>query len=262
VVDGIRLVWLFAKLGILDELAYRRNLAAQVVSSAIGLVGSLALLAAIFARTTTLAGWSPAELVALLGVFYLLTGLLRTFVLPSLQLFLEEVRLGTFDVTLTKPADAQVLASTKRVEVWRLVDVGMGAILLIGALTRIEPRVAPGPAVAFLVALVAGGSTVYSLVLILATLVFWFVRVDNVLVVFLTFWEAGRWPVQVYPPWLRGTLTVLVPVALATTVPAEAIAGKLAPTNLLGAMAVAGALPAISRWIWRRGVRRYSGASS
>lgn len=260
--DNVRLLWLFVKLGILGELAYRRNLAVQVVYSAIGLAGSLALLAAVFARTPTLAGWRPPELLALLGGFYLLTGLLGTVIQPSLQLFLEEVRLGTFDFTLTKPVDAQVLVSVKQVEVWRLVDVGVGATLLIAALARLEPGVGPGAAAAFLVALVAGGATVYGVVLILATLAFWLIRVDNVLVVFLTFWEAGRWPVQIYPPWLRGTLTFLVPVAFATTVPAEALAGRLTPTTLGSALALAAALLVASRWLWRRGLRRYSGASA
>src|SRR5260370_41575922 len=51
----------------------------------------------------------------------------------------------------------------------------------------------------------------------LAPLAFWFIRVDNALIIFLAFWEAGRWPVQVYPEWLGRTLTFLVPVAFATT---------------------------------------------
>ena len=58
---------------------------------------------------------------------------------------------------------------------------------------------------------VAGAATIYSCCLILATLAFWFIRVDNVLIVLLTFWEAGRWPVDVYPLWLRSMLTFLGP---------------------------------------------------
>ncbi len=259
---AVRLVWLFVRLGILHELAYRGNLVVQLLYSGIGLGGSLAFLAAVFAQTETLAGWTPAELLALLGVFSLLTGLLGTFVQPSLQRFMEEVRLGTFDFTLTKPADAQVLTSTKQVEVWKLVDVGIGLGLLVVALVWLGRRVGPASAAAFLIALGAGGATVYSCFLALATLAFWFIRIDNVLIVFLTFWEAGRWPVQIYPPWLRGMLTFLVPVAFATTVPAEALAGRFTPKTLLGAIVVACALMGISRWFWHRGIGHYSGASA
>jgi hypothetical protein len=57
--------------------------------------------------------------------------------------------------------------------------------------------------------------------LMLATCSFWFVRIENMLVIFQSMYEAGRWPVGIYPPWLRFTLTFLVPVAFAVTVPAR-----------------------------------------
>jgi ABC-2 type transport system permease protein len=260
--NGVRLVWLFVRLGVLHELAYRGNLVVQLFYSSIGLVGSLAFLAAVYTRTETLSGWTPAELLALWGVFTLLTGLVGTCVQPSLQLFMEEVRMGTFDFTLTKPADAQLLASTRQVEVWKLVDVVIGLGLLVVAVVWLGGRVGLTSAAAFVIALAAGGVTSYSAILALATLAFWFIRIDNVLVVFLTFWETGRWPVQIYPPWLRGMLTFLVPVAFATTVPAEALLGKLTTWTFFGALAVAIVLLALSRWFWHRGVRHYSGASA
>src|SRR5260370_18947200 len=83
--------------------------------------------------------------------------------------------------------------------------------------------------------------------LILATLAFWFIRVDNVLIVLLTFWEAGRWPVDVYPLWLRSTLTFLVPIAFAPTGPAQALIGQLTPETLLLTTSAAAPLLAISR---------------
>jgi ABC-2 type transport system permease protein len=155
-----------------------------------------------------------------------------------------------------------MLVSIKRVDVWKLVDAGLGLVLLVLAVVQLDQRVGPAQAAGFVLTLVAGGATIYSCCLILATLAFWFIRVDNVLIVLLTFWEAGRWPVDVYPLWLRTTLTFLVPVAFATTVPAQALSGRLTPSTLLVAIAVAGALLAISRVVWLRGLHRYSGASA
>ena len=78
----------------------------------------------------------------------------------------------------------------------------------------------------------------------------------------MALWEAGRWPVWIYPPWLRYSLTFIVPVAFATTVPAEALAGRMDGQTLLGALALAVALLALSRWFWQVGVRHYSGATA
>lgn len=41
--------------------------------------------------------------------------------------------------------------------------------------------------------------------------------------------QAGRWPVGIYPIWLRMGLTFIVPLAFAVTVPAEAVSGRLDP---------------------------------
>jgi ABC-2 type transport system permease protein len=57
-------------------------------------------------------------------------------------------------------------------------------------------------------------------------------------------------------------LTLVVPVAFAVTVPAEAISGRVETANLAGAVALAAVLLASSRWFWLRGLRHYSGASA
>ena len=115
---------------------------------------------------------------------------------------------------------------------------------------------------AFVMMLIAGGVIIYSFFLILATLSFWFVRVENFLAIFQSMYEAGRWPVSLYPGWLRYGLTFVVPIAFATTVPAEALTGRLTWVTLLAAIAIAAVLFTISRLFWRVGLRHYSGASA
>ena len=91
--------------------------------------------------------------------------------------------------------------------------------------------------------LLAGLVIVYSFLLLLATCAFWFVKLENVLVIFQAlFGNAGRWPVTIFPPWLRVFLTFVVPVAFAVTVPAQALTGQLEPTSALLAVAVAARL--------------------
>ena len=119
-----------------------------------------------------------------------------------------------------------------------------------------------GQAITFGLMLFTGAVIINSFWLILATLSFWFVRVENILVIFQSMYEAGRWPVSLYPGWLRFGLTFIVPVAFATTVPAEALTGRLTGNTLIDAMVVAFILLAVSRVFWRIGLRRYSGASA
>ena len=260
--NAARLVWVYLRVGVITELQYRANFVLQVIQSLLSLATALAGLAVIFSHTDRLGGWRPEELLALLGVYFLVGGAIGFMLQPSMQRLMEDVRQGTLDFTLTKPADSQLLVSIRQVQIWRVVDVVMGVAVLTVALARLGHAVGTMEALAFAVALLSGGAIIYSFYIILSTLTFWFVRVDNILVVFQSMYQAGRWPVGIYPPWLRWTLTLLVPVAFATTVPAEALTGRLTAETLATGVALAVVMLTASRWFWKRGVKRYSGASS
>jgi len=117
-------------------------------------------------------------------------------------------------------------------------------------------------AAVFLLVLLCGGIIVYSFWLMLATCSFWIVRVENILVIFQSMYNAGRWPVGLYPGWLRFALTFIVPIAFAVTIPAQGLIGRLTDRLLLGTVGLALGLLIVSRLFWRLGIRHYSGASA
>ncbi len=258
----LRLLWIHLRLGVLNELQYRTHLFVQLAQSLIGLVTALFGLGVVFSKTDNLAGWTPAELLAVVGVYFLVGGITQLVVQPSLSRFMEDVRQGTLDFTLTKPVDAQGLVSIRRIEPWKLIDVAIGVAVLAVALARLGGSIGWDDAAAFALVLLAGVVIVYSFLLILVTFAFWFVRLDNILVIFQSMYEAGRWPITIYPTWLRGALTFIVPIGFAITVPAEALTGRLTLQLVAGALALAVALPLAARWFWKFGLRHYSGASA
>jgi ABC-2 type transport system permease protein len=75
-------------------------------------------------------------------------------------------------------------------------------------------------------------------------------------------YDAARWPVTIYPGWLRAILTFVVPVTFAVTMPSQALVGGLGGRLLGLTLALAVGLSVASRMLWRIGVRRYSGASA
>lgn len=257
-----RLLGVYLKLGVLHELEYRVNFAIQLLRSTIGLASGLAGLMIVFSHTDTLGGWRAPELLALLGVYFVGAGIIGVVIQPSMQQFMEDVRQGTLDFTLTKPEDAQVLVSIRQIQVWKVIDLVLGATIIAIALVQLERAAGLREALSFAVAMSAGAAIIYSFWLMLATLSFWFIKIENILVVFQSMYQAGRWPVGLYPWWLRSTLTFVVPVAFATTVPAEALSGRATVESLAGAVALAAAMLWLSRRFWRIGVRRYSGASA
>lgn len=260
--NQLRVLWTFFRLGAMNELAYRVNFITQIFQALISLALALGGLAVVFNQTDTLAGWRPAELTALVGIYLMVGGWINLMIQPSMQRFMEDIRQGTLDFMILKPEDAQFLISVRQIEIWKLVDILLGAGVLIVALVRLGTQISLHQTLSFAIALVAGGIIVYSFWLILATSAFWFVKTENILVIFQAMYGAGRWPITIYPSWLQMILTFLVPITFAVTVPAEALTGRLTGQTLLLAVGVAVVLFFVARRFWLFGIRFYSGASA
>jgi ABC-2 type transport system permease protein len=260
--NTLRLLYVFFRVSVLNETAYRVNFFVQLFQSLLELGTALAGLAVIFSYTHALGGWRPDEMLALVGVYFLVGGMISLVIQPGMSALIDSVRDGTLDFTLVKPEDAQLLVSIQRVAIWSLLDLLMGTGVLVTALVRLGKTIGTGQAFGFIGMLLAGGVIVYSFWLILGSLSFWLVRVENLLEIFQSMYQAGRWPISLYPGWLRFALTFIVPVAFATSVPAEALTGRLGGSTLLEAVGVAVLLFAVARLVWRLGLRRYSGASA
>jgi ABC-2 type transport system permease protein len=142
------------------------------------------------------------------------------------------------------------------------VDIVTGAVVLAVAVSQLQATVGAGQALAFAAALLLGATMIYCFWLILTIGAFWIVRMDQLVEMFEGIYQSGRWPVTVYPGWLRISLTYLVPIAFAVTVPAEALTDRLTAETLAVAAALAVALLVVTRLLWRVGLRRYGGASA
>jgi ABC-2 type transport system permease protein len=258
----MRLAWLFFRIGSLNELQYRANFFIQLLQSAVSVGVALVVLELVYSHTTDLNGWDESELLVVLGIQILLGGVIRTTIQPNMQRLMEEVRDGKLDFALTKPEDSQILISVRNVQIWRAVDVIAGAAVLGYGIAGLEVGVGVGDALLFAVLLVVGALTIYCFWLAIATLAFWIVDVWQIIELFDGVYQTGRWPVSIYPAWLRFGVTFLVPIAFAITVPAEAVTSRLEWPTVVLALGFAAALFAFTRWWWRFGLRHYSGASA
>jgi ABC-2 type transport system permease protein len=257
-----RLAFTFLRVGILNEMQYRVNFFIQLLQSFVALSVGLIGLTLVFSHTTTLGGWSRPELLAVMGVHILMGGIINSIIQPNMEMLMTDIQEGTLDYALTKPADAQVIISVRQFRLWQVVDVIMGLVVLGWAIAEIKEGVGFWSALGFVAAIFLGGIMIYCFWLMLTTTAFWVVRVHEMVNLFQGVYAAGRWPVGIYPDWLRSTLTFLVPVAFAVTIPAEALTGRLTPLALAGAAVLTIFFVLLARGVWTLGLRNYSGASA
>ncbi|CAN5256508.1 ABC-2 family transporter protein [soil metagenome] len=260
--SAVSLAWTHIRIGALTEVQYRVNFWLQLLQSAVALGTAIAVIGLVFQFTDDLGGWSVDELVVLLGVHILLGGVIQALIQPNMQQLMTDILEGTLDFVLIKPADAQLLISVRRFSLWKLVDVGVGVGAIVYGAARLPGAVTVAGIGMFLLTLLLGVVIVYCFWLLITTGAFWVVRMEAAVELFNGLYQAGRWPVTLYPTWLRAAFTVLIPLAFAVTVPAEALTGRLAPTALFGAIAFTLVVVAVTRLVWRTGLRNYAGASA
>jgi len=258
----LRLLGLFARVSIQDDAAYRADFFSHAVMSLLHLGAEIVGLWTIFANTRSLAGWTVFEVVALVGVFRVMSGVVGLVVAPNMRQIMEDIRDGRLDFALLKPLASQFYVSVRRIVFWRTTDVAIGLLMVAVGCAKLHNRLSPAAITQFVVMIVAGVAIIYSFWLILATSAFWFTRISNIEMVFWNVFEAGRYPVTIYPKWIRIALTYVLPLAFLTTFPAGTLVGKLGVTHVVGALALSIASMTVASIFWRFGLRHYSGASA
>jgi ABC-2 type transport system permease protein len=262
VIRYLRMFRMFALTELQFELEYRLNFLLVLLEMTLVVGTSVGAVLVMFAHTSNLNGWTLPQMLVLIGVFYLVQGGNALLFEPSFQRLIEHVRLGTLDYHLLKPVNTQFIVSVRHLRVVRIPDILLGFIVMGVGLVQLGEAISLGAAVLFAIALFCGLALVYALLLVLVTLSFWFVRVENLLTIFWAFTDAGRFPVDIYPGWLRFTLSTVVPIGIAVTAPSQAISGRLEPLSV--GLLVAGTLVAYlaASAFWRMGLRNYTGASA
>ncbi len=254
------------KINLQIALAYRADTIVNILINLMWLGIELLGLQIIFSNTPTLAGWGPGELVALLGVFRLVNMLMASLIWPATEKFNASVRDGTLDYTLIQPVNSLFMVSFSRILLWRIWDLVLALILIVVGI-RMSGQAASASVtlvslISFLLLLASGTLVIYSLWVVLIALTFWFVKFDNNVTIMQALLDSGRYPVTVYPPWLRIIVTYLVPIALATTIPLQGLRGDLDIQQLLVFLGVGLASFLVALRVWKAGVKQYSGASS
>jgi len=260
----MRLIAHFIRASFLEETAYRANFVINLLYSLLNLTTGVLGVAVLFGQVEQVRGWDFNRTLALLGIYLVVSALRSVFISPSLDALAGmdgEIWSGQFDFTVLRPVNTQFLASFRRWRLFALVDLLLGLGVLGAAVYRLSAGLTLVRLLSFLLALSAGVAILYAILLIFAALVFWSPGVLFTWV-FDGIFQMARYPLGLYPGWLRLVLTWVVPVGMITTLPAEALTGLASPAALLGALALAVCLVAAASGLFQVALRRYTSASS
>ena len=108
------------------ELEYKINLFVDLITSILGLIGSVFLLSIFFSNTDEIGGWNFNQALIIQGIYTILNGVTNTWFNPNLKEIVKYIREGTLDYVLLKPIDSQFWISFKRISPTGLIEILLG----------------------------------------------------------------------------------------------------------------------------------------
>jgi ABC-2 type transport system permease protein len=243
-------------------LQYRLEFLVEGALAMLWIAVTLVPVLVVFGTREAVEGWTFPEMLLVLGWFVALKGVLEGAVSPSLTTVIEHVRTGTLDFVLLKPADAQLLVSVAKLEPWRIVDVVGAGFIFAYAFGKLGRAPTAGEVLAAGAMLLGALLVLYSIAILVVSIAFFAVRVDNLLYLFQSVFDVARWPSTIFRGFLAVLFTYVLPLALMTTYPALALLGRLRLGTALGALAGTVAFAAFARVVWSLSIRKYTSASS
>ena len=256
----LRLVGVGFSMALRRSVAFRVNLLFDVLLAFTGLGTAVAAVLIVFTRADSLAGWSKAEFLVLIGTYQLITGLRGTFIDPNLSWFPETgIRNGKLDGYLLQPASSLFLASLSLSSPLALIQFVLGLGVLGWGIAGQSLSVAG--VLSWLVLVVAGLVVTWALSVLLACLAFWAPKLQ-LDVFFHSAWQLGRYPTDVFARPIRVILTYVFPMALIASVPSAALLRGPRLGVLVGGVLAAVVAAGLAGLAWQRGLRRYTGATS
>ncbi len=258
----LKLIATFFKVNVQMSLAYRADTVVNILLNLMWLGWELLSLSIIFSNTETLGGWGFGELIALLGVFRLVNTMMMSLIWPNTEKFNQSIRDGSMDYTILQPVNSMFLVTFSRISVWRIWDLVLAIVLIVVGVNLAGDVATPLSILNFILLTISGAIVIYSLWIVLIAFTFYFTKFDNNVTILQALLDAGRYPVTVYPIWLRIIVTFLIPIAVATTVPLQALRQELGTSQILMFIGIGIASFLIASQVWKAGLKRYSGASS
>jgi ABC-2 type transport system permease protein len=258
----LRLWRQFVVTAFMREAEYRANFLIGAGEGVAQLALAVLSFLLLYRFTDTVAGWTQAEVLMLVGMYRIIEGLINLQIAPNMQAISGYIRRGEMDFILLRPVSSQFLASLRMLALPEAVNVliGLGLAIYAGAAAGVRWSVA-GVLVACAFALI-GLALLYALWLFMVTFSFWLVQIDNLDILFYSLFETARYPVGFFKGLLRTLLIFAFPVAFATTFPVQALLGKADLHLLPAGLALAIVALSATHLFWNYAVRHYSSASS
>jgi ABC-2 type transport system permease protein len=263
-----RLYLAFARYCLVREMNFRVNFLIRCFTGIAWLGLLILFFQLVFLKTERIGDWSREQFLVFQATSMLINAILNAIFLENLTEFSELIRTGDLDFVLTRPLDEQFAVSTRRID-WSEVPkipFALGMIAWVHWQTPLP--LTPLNLSLYALTVACGVLVMYAMLLMMAATSVWIVRNSGLYEIWFYITQFARYPSDIYGGSILGnglnlTLTFVLPVLLAITLPARVLAGLTVDPFMTAWLIVATvAMLQVSRRFLKFALERYRSASS
>jgi ABC-2 type transport system permease protein len=246
------------------RLEYRADFFVECLASLMQQVAGLLVLEFLFRSFHDMKDWTKEEVFFIYGFSLIPMALFDAFAMNFYMFSDKYIVQGELDRLLLRPLSSLFQLILEGISFDFLADLTLGIAVLSYAWNHVGPPITPLIILQFVLCVLGGWGVLTGIFLSLTSISFWTEDRIAILPPVYNLFNFARYPLNIYRPFIRLLLTWFIPFGFVAFYPSTAFLknGTLFPDFARVVPLVGLALLLIGRFIWRSGVRRYSGAGT
>lgn len=217
----------------------------------------------IYQQTDTIGTWTRWEVVLLIGTSHFIQQIFQALFLVNCTNLADLVHTGKFDFMLLLPVNTRFLLSCRQIDITGFISAGSGLAVVIYAANQLGLHPSASQLACYIGLCAVAILIHYSLMFMMASISFWSVRAEGVMMAYYNLFSIARIPDVAFAGPSRMFFTLVIPMLLVSNVPVKVLLQTALDVKaLLLTLAVACCMLVISGVVWKRALRQYTSASS
>lgn len=259
----IRINLILFRNSIIRDLKINGYIISSVLFQLFDIVFSILFFDIIFSNVQELGGWNFHQALFLYAFAKLIIVVSTIWTKRGVQSIGRElVRMGDLDFYLTKPVNPMVLVSISKPHVYEFLNLFFIIPLMLYAALKSGINIGYMNVIWFVILFVMAQLLYYFIQILTVVPAFWFIRLWSLQDILGRLSQFMRYPVNIFPFYLKFLLMVLVPILSVSYIPVSALFYPPKTLYIIAMVALTLAFGFITTRLWKLGLKHYGSASS
>lgn len=258
----LRLYLHFLRFSFSKAMEFRLDFTFRILMDIIYYIVNILFFKVLYLHTPLLAGWTEEQMMIFIASYILVDALSMTVFSSNMWWLPFHINKGELDYHLIRPVSPLFFLSLKDFSANSFMNLLIAVGIFVYSLATYSLDFSASD-VFLLIALLVNGTLIYYCCQMLMILpVFWTQSSKGFMDLFYSMGLAMERPDRIFKGWLRVVFTIFLPFSLIASFPARLFIEKFDWQTFLHLMSVSLSLWIVMLFIWKKGLRAYSSASS